>query len=685
MSRTKLEAGVIAAMESASASPMEWGRDDCALWVANVIHGALGYDPAASFRGRYSTRRGAMRAMGKKGMLGVARASARRHKWKRVHPQMAQPGDLALVWTEYRGTPVLASAICRGSGWFVARNDLGFSAIRSDMVAACWSVLDDHRPGARTTFGNPDGLRRPMVPVVSHEPISTAIALTAFIASTFGTSVAIAGAIGGAIVSATISIGFSLAASLLQPTRGSSDAGGNIAADSGSVTQGAQITERQSIPYKRVILGSAYVGGALFFEQVKPPYLTIGVLIAYGDIAGIDSIRIGTDTLSFSGITPNTILTPLGVDEQPSYNSYLRTSVRYGADDQAVDPLILARYPSIGTEFRQRGNSTAVMEYHFGGSTQEDFLATWGQVSRPSAYFVVRGTRVYDPRDPTQSETDETTWKWSNNASLVQAHYLTVPWGGRIPSSKIRWDKVAESADYDDQVVACGDGTFIKRHTIDGVVTLNQQPYQVLPQLLTANRGMILESGGQVWVQSSKPRTAVATINDRMLTSGVKYQAAKEKRSLVNKVQVRAVAPEQDYQTVDGPILNDTALQAIDQEVLTGTLDLPYTLDTSTNWTRVQRLQKAFLASSRLGKTLTVSVDSTILAVASDELIGNVVTFESTLFPSANRDYMVTAVGFSDDFTSISLALTEYDPTIETDWDPATDERPFTYELPDIS
>jgi hypothetical protein len=35
-------------------------------------------------------------------------------------------------------------------------------------------------------------------------------------------------------------------------------------------------------PYKRVIVGSAFVGGALFFEQVKPPYLTMGVLVNYG-------------------------------------------------------------------------------------------------------------------------------------------------------------------------------------------------------------------------------------------------------------------------------------------------------------------------------------------------------------------------------------------------------------------
>lgn len=705
--RTKLESAVVAAMSTASERIMEWGKDDCALWCADIIQDVLGYDPAAVNRDRYKSRRGAMRVLGKKGMLGALRAAARRHKWRRINPTMARPGDIGLVWTtakapgwintfehdengvrqakRVRGeidVPVLATVICRAHGWFVGRNERGFTAVRADNVAIAWSVLNDFRTGARTSFGNPGGLRRPMTPVVCHEPISLAI-LSALAIEATATALFIT----NALVYATVSIGFSLAASMLQPQRGTGDYGSFGA----NVTQGAQVTERQSIPFKRVILGEALVGGALFFEQVKAPYLYVGILIAYGEIAGIDNVRVGTDDLVFREIAPNSIMTSLpGIPDQPAYHSYLQVSLRYGATTQVVDPLILADFPSIGAEFRQRGNATAVMRYHYGGTdnsaaTQANHVAIWGQVARPMAYFLVRGAKVYDPRDPTQLLADPTTWKWSNNATLNQVHYLTASWGGRIPTSKIRWDKIAESADYDDEMIACGDGTSIKRHTIDGVVMLNQRPFEVIPQMLTANRAMLLESGGKVWIQSARPRAAIATIHDRIITSGIKYQAAKEKRNLINKVQVRAVAPGQDYQTVDGPLLNDTALQAIDREVLTGTISLNYTLDTSTNWTRVQRLQKAFLDSSRLGRTLTVTVDVDILGIASDELLGNVVTMDSELFSVANRDYLVTAVGFAEDFTALSLALTEYDPTIETSWNPATDEQTFTYTLPDVS
>ena len=62
---------------------------------------------------------------------------------------------------------------------------------------------------------------------------------------------------------------------------------------------------------------------------------------------------------------------------------------------------------------------------------------------------------------------------------------------------------------------------------------------------------------------------------------------------------------------------------------------------------------------------------------AGEELIGSVVTFNSELFSAANGTYLVTAVGFSDDCTTLSLALTEYDASIEKSWNPEVDEKPF--------
>src|SRR6266850_5751068 len=57
--RLKLERALLSAMTAAG--EMQWGKDDCALWCANILKDALGYDGAERFRGRYRTRIGARR------------------------------------------------------------------------------------------------------------------------------------------------------------------------------------------------------------------------------------------------------------------------------------------------------------------------------------------------------------------------------------------------------------------------------------------------------------------------------------------------------------------------------------------------------------------------------------------------------------------------------------------------
>jgi len=58
----------------------------------------------------------------------------------------------------------------------------------------------------------------------------------------------------------------------------------------------------------------------------------------------------------------------------------------------------------------------------------------------------------------------------SPTPALRQAHYLTQRYGGPDRASRIDWDKVAASADLTTRSSVEG-RTFIKSHTVDGVVT----------------------------------------------------------------------------------------------------------------------------------------------------------------------------------------------------------------------
>lgn len=504
--------------------------------------------------------------------------------------------------------------------------------------------------------------------LVPREPISTLIGLTALLEAV-GFSTVVAGAIGGGLVSGAISIGLSYAAQGLMP-RG--QGGGGAAVNAPEI----RYSTRQSVPPKRIIYGNqVHCGGALCWEETSGPYLQQMFMICNEEIEGVDAIYIGTNRLSFpNGITPDTIISPSNIDGQPDYAGNLRVCVRLGTDTQARCPLVHDRFPNVPTTFRQRGIATVTLEYRYGDDFDE-YQALWGRNRTPSAFFLARGVRIYDGRQTGQVVDDPTTWGFVNNdnASLVQADYLRKSYGGRIDHSRIDWDKVFEAADYDDGLIGTKAGIFLKRHTINGIVALNQSPADVLAGMLSANRGYALQGGGKVWVSSSKPHASVLTVTDDMLAAGIEYRASKPKRDLMNSSKPRFVASERSYELIEGPSLVRDDLIEADGEPLPGTLNLPFTLDHR----RVQRLQKAFLDSSRLGRTITISIDLKSFTKAKDEIIGKPITLQSDLFPQANGVYQVLNYGFSEDFSAIEIAAVEHDGSIESDFIPADDEQDF--------
>lgn len=502
------------------------------------------------------------------------------------------------------------------------------------------------------------------------DPVSLGIiGISGLFTTAFSIGTAVAAAAFTPLGMAALAVGASFAASALASKRGGR---GFTQSNSSEV----RYSTRQSAPAKRIVYGQAHCGGALFFERTSAPYLVQGFLIHSGEIESVDAIFIGTNRVSFAGgIVPGQILTPTSVEGQPDYAGHLRVSVRLGADDQTYDPLLRDRFGSeiIPDAYRQRGIATVVLEYRHPGNDFEEFQRLWGNGRQPSAYFLIKGKKVFDPRDPTQVRDVSSTWKYSNNATLCQTDYIRAEYGGRIAADRIDWEKVIEAADYDDSPMGTLDDGLIRKHTCDGMFVLNQPPSDVMGDLLTANRGAFVQDGGTVWPESSRPKRRVLTITDDMLAGGIQYQPFKNRRELVNVVEPRFVAEEKLYEVVPGPEWRDDALISEHGEEHHAALSLPFTLDHR----RCQRLAKLFGLQAQLEASLGLQVDLVALARATGPLTGGVVTLQSALFPQANGDYEVKSVGFSEGFSALELACVEYDGSIESAYDPAVDEQPF--------
>lgn len=143
--RSRLCAALEAQIVKVCAEPLIWGENDCCVFAANVIRDALGYDPAASFRGRYDDHESARVAVAPFGLGHTMRRVASDCGWTRIDPEQAETGDIGLVLHVQFG---IAVVICKAKGWFMGRGGHGTSLIPAvnkaypkSSVRVAWSVL----------------------------------------------------------------------------------------------------------------------------------------------------------------------------------------------------------------------------------------------------------------------------------------------------------------------------------------------------------------------------------------------------------------------------------------------------------------------------------------------------------------------------------------------------------------
>jgi hypothetical protein len=132
------------AMPLWSGTPAVWGKDDCALALANIDVIVIGRDPAEPYRGHYRSARGAKRVLGKAGLLGAWGKAARRLGWRRLKITRtrakvdvigAADGDRAVAVT-----PAGVSTVIRYRGRWIGRSDYGNLMVSNNKIIRAWSV-----------------------------------------------------------------------------------------------------------------------------------------------------------------------------------------------------------------------------------------------------------------------------------------------------------------------------------------------------------------------------------------------------------------------------------------------------------------------------------------------------------------------------------------------------------------
>lgn len=491
-----------------------------------------------------------------------------------------------------------------------------------------------------------------------------------------------------AAVNTALAIGVSYGAQLLSRAlarSGGDPSLGNLSAVNSPEVRGSI---KQDIPPHRIWIGEMKGGGAFFFYEKKPPYLYVGLIHSVLPITSVEKVFIAQQEITFRSLPDGEIISPLPIAGLPAYNTRLEVCFQFGSSlDQPVNPLIARDFPEKGADFRQPGCAVSVWKYDFGADFDE-FQLLWGQTQVPDAQIVARGCPLPDPREPTHELDFDprdieslyaamATWSYDNNASKVEAFHAAMPFGLNAGPAAVYQGRYAEllkeSIAFDDENIPLKDSDETqKRHTIDGIITLEERPMDTMEAMLPSNGGFISARAGGVRIQSSQPMLPIRTIRDSDITGGFKYRDASPKRSLVNTPRARFISPENDYQDAETQWPSEADIAALveaDGEPLEQTLKLNFVRTHQ----RAQRRLKAFALESRLGKAVEVVTKLRLLGVTE----GDCVRLDLTHYTPPNDTYSAESWNITEDFNGIAFSLAQSDPTIPRNWVPDTDEQPF--------
>ena len=445
--------------------------------------------------------------------------------------------------------------------------------------------------------------------------------------------------------------------------------------------RGVQLPEFDSLLEAGRAYGTVTVAGGVFFHKTvtaagksAPNRWLFGLTLSYGVCDGLVSISIN-GVECFFGPDGNAVTAPWF----DGSISYLKASFRSGTDDQAIDPLILARFASPPddfypdddsvsrtakwAEFRQREVCTIVLDAEFGVSA-DHHTELWGVGGIPQFLIRLRGLRQYDRTDPAQSVSDPTTWTWTDTATIAIEDYLCADMGGQVERADLNDIAASESIGIDRGFVATLDGVE-ERGRVNGLVRSTESPIDVLSGMAQQNRATLSKAEGQYIIRADRPASPVATIHKaQWLRQGaISMQNEPDTRAKITGVVAQFYPAERYGQQAEtaypGTALDDETAER-------------QTYRFSDSAAATQRLAFAAITENQLGKTISGTFDISVLAAsgkANRQLeLGDVVNWDAPApYDDMNGLYRVDGLAINSDF-SVSLKLSGTSPDIINGW-----------------
>lgn len=352
--------------------------------------------------------------------------------------------------------------------------------------------------------------------------------------------------------------------------------------------------------------------------------------------------------------------------------SRMRVRSYTGAAGQAADAALVAALPGIWTsDHRMQGMCYLVVEC--------DFDPNAFPAGIPNVSAVVRGAKLYDPRDGTTV--------WSENPALMMRYVALSQLLGRQPAGMVDDTSISAAA------TACAASvnyvvnsrTFTRPiYTAGTVLKSGVRAKDALDDLAAAMAGRWCVIDGKLRVRSGTYATPLQTLTDAWLVAeqAVQVQARPPRQDCINVITGMFSDQEQAWQVVDYPRVSSPAWVTADGAELP--MDLP--LGAVTFGPQAQQVAAVMLRDGRQGLRLSITCNLRAYAVE----VFDVINVTLSRFGWVDKPFEVLDISWTLD-GGIQLQLKETDAStyaLGTSFS-ATDPAPNTrlaspWEVPDV-
>lgn len=486
------------------------------------------------------------------------------------------------------------------------------------------------------------------------------------VASTAAATAATAG-LGASIGKIGLSVGLSLVASALMPK------------PSAPKPATGQVETQQSIPPRSFVYGRMMVSGPLGLKKKELEATSPGIF----KIVLINEEELDQwETLygdSFICIPDGTGTVTNGPFHQAGSDK-LHLYLHDGTDSQAADARLLVKFPDLWTtDHRLLGIAYALMEA--AGTDSTNFQQAYPN-GEPVFKTVIRGRKIYDPRDSGQDPDNKSTWMWSDNPVLCALDWCAQNRNGyALGLSRFDLPAFEDMADLCDELVPLSTGGSEKRYRVATQVFLREPRTDVLGRLRMACDGHLYKSGsgGQYAIRGGKWTSPGVTIDaSKGHIIEAKMRAGIDALSRYNEAEIRYLSPDHGYAEQECDSWQRTA----DDEYVAGkvrrtTLDLTM----APSYTQARRLAKIysaydnpdFIGSLRTNHYGGMTIGESCLTLLWSETTGDDI--------DGGDFFIEPGLTMLENLSGMQIPVRSADPTAY-DWDETTEEGTKPKPLP---